>query len=40
MFSVPGNYLIRAAIASPDTETVSIDVTLKWNMNKSTAEVI
>jgi hypothetical protein len=39
MFSKPGNYCIRAAVVSPDAETASIDVTLKWTGSRATSEI-
>jgi hypothetical protein len=39
MFSQPGNYIIRAAVRSPEAETALIDVKFNWTMNRSTSEI-
>ena len=40
MFDLAGEYRIIVAVTSPDAETALLEVIFRWNLNRTTAEII
>jgi hypothetical protein len=40
LFSLPGDYEIKAAITTPSATMVPIELSFRWNLNHATAEIV